>query len=641
MDHGIRAEQFALLAKLNGKLRQKGDQEQDAAYDILVEAYEATAGWARAVQARHFPRGFVRKLSRPTDMGQRFKPYTWVRIYPRPDAPKELAYTVGIDASGEFCVKLDTVQINGTATRRAYDELRHHDNHLSPFAAIMSAEAGLAMSFEQLVNWSCEQIGSFEPGYDALAQTLGMIEPGLRLVTDPEISRRAFRRWYEALGAGPADGSVIKIESHPVWLQARNRSDTLDTKLGLDPTGAEWAVEMNEPPVAGDHNRLAGIAQDASGGLHLLRQGWLRGRRPAPDVREQRFAELTGLNPVSIAATGRAAARRWFLVASLDDPAERIRRTTARFVKLCDAARNGIEAVSKGVEIDLVSDLEQLYANVAALDAVRGGHPPDDGAAYLRLIKRGTCFLPYATAEGIAFAPSRFIGYASNSFAKHAANEARDGRLTNSAINAVLGHSPMLEPVLEDEYHRFCLRLGFTPSSTGTFGAARKYWLTSEIRDRLDLLAEQQVIDDPELTATQKDQLIQARIGQGAFREALLDLWKARCCVTDCAIRPVLRASHIKPWRVASNAERLDRFNGLLLVANVDALFDRFLISFSDTGEMLVGPDISRDDLFALGCAPDRRIAVRPEHGSYLSWHRAAFRERGGEGSMGPTKTIG
>jgi hypothetical protein len=632
MDHGIRTEQFGLLAKLDGLPRNKGDQEQDAAYDILVEAYEATADWARAVQARLFPEGFVRKLSRPIDMAQRFKPYTWARIYPRADAPKELAYTVGIDASAEFCVKLDTVQINGTATRRVYDELRHHDNHLSPFAAIISAKTGLAISFEQLVDWTCEQIGAFEPGYDALAQTLGLIGPQMRLVTDPEISRNAFQRWHDALGAGSADGAIRRIANHPVWLQACDRVAGVDAKLGLDPTGAEWAVEINAPPIAGDHNRLSGMAYDASGGLHLLRQGWLRGRRSAPDVREQQFAELTGLDPVPLAATGRAAARRWFLVASLDDPPERIRRTTTRFVELCDAARAGVNAEANGAKIEFVSHLEQLYANVATLDAVRARHQPDDSAAYLGLIRRGTCFLSYVTADGIAFAPSRFIGYVGNSFAKHAANEARDGRLTNGAINAILGHSPVLEPVLEDEYHRFCLRLGFKPSSTGTFGVARKYWVPSEIRDRLDLLAEQQVINDPELTATQKDQLIKARVGQGAFREALLDQWKARCCVTNCAIRPVLRASHIKPWRVASNAERLDRFNGLLLVANIDALFDRFLISFSDAGEMLVGPDISRDDLLALGCDPDRRIGVCAQHAPYLSWHRAAFCERGGKG---------
>jgi len=632
MYHGIRAEHFTLLDALDGVARASGDAVQDRDYETLVEAYEATARWARAVQDRLFPEGFVRKLSRPTDMAQKFKPYTWVRIYPRERAPKELAYTVGIDASGEFCVKLDTVQINGTETRRRYDELRHHDNHLSPFAKIIPAETGLAMSFEELVDWSCDQIDTFEPGYDALAQKLGLIAPQMRLVTEPEISFTAFARWHGTLGAGPADGATRSIPGHKVWMEARDSLAGIDAKLGLDATGGEWSVEINAPPVAGNHNRLSGIARDASGGLHLLRQGWLRGRRPAPDIREREFAEETGLEAIPVAATGNATARHWFLVASLDDPPERIRRTTARFVELCEKARTGGAAGGSGEKIAFVTDLDQLFANVAMLDAVRTDPASSDNAAYLSLVKRGTCFLPYATPDGIAFAPSRFIGYAGNSFARHAANEARDGRLTNGAINKILGHAPMLESLLEDQYQQFCVRLGFARAQTGTFGVARKYWLTADMRDRLDLLAEQKVVEDATLTVTQREQLIQARIGQGTFRDALFDHWQNRCCVTDCAIRPVLRASHIKPWRASSNSERLDRFNGLLLVANVDALFDRFLISFSNTGDMLIGPDIERDDLIALGCDPDGRIAVTAGHSPYLEWHRTEFRERGGKG---------
>lgn len=46
-------------------------------------------------------------------------------------------------------------------------------------------------------------------------------------------------------------------------------------------------------------------------------------------------------------------------------------------------------------------------------------------------------------------------------------------------------------------------------------------------------------------------------------------------------------ASHAKPWaECANDAERLDVFNGFLLVANLNALFDRFLISFDDTGRL-------------------------------------------------------
>jgi hypothetical protein len=348
MHHDFTAEHFALLAQLDGVARTTGDPQQDAAYAELVDAYEATAAWARAVQAQLFPAGWVRKLSRPTDMGQKFKYYTWVRIYPRPEAPKELAYTVGIDASGEFCVKLDTVQINGSARRRRYDELRRHDNHLSPFAAILPAEAGLALSFEQLVAWTVDRIGTFDPGYDALAAELGLIPPELTLVTDAGQSRTAFARWHRALAGDAGAGGIQRVGDHRAWMKARNGTGGIEARLGLDPTGAEWAVEINAPPQPGDHNRLSAIAADTTGGLHLLRQGWLRGRRPAPDIRETAFMAATGLAPASVPATGKAAARRWFLVASLDDPPARIRTTTARFVEHCWSARTPIGGSEPG-----------------------------------------------------------------------------------------------------------------------------------------------------------------------------------------------------------------------------------------------------------------------------------------------------
>ena len=631
MDHRFRAEHFALLAKLDGVARTIDDPAQDAAYATLVEAYEATADWARAVRQRLFPAGRIRKLSKPTNMAGNFKHYTWVRIYPRKTAPKALAYTVGIDAAGEFCVKLDTVQINGSETRRRYDQLRGHDNHDSPFASIISAEEGLARSFEQLVDWSIDAIGDFEPGYDELALELGMIEPRMRLITDERRSREAFTYWAGTVANGKPD-TVTKVPGHNIWVRANDSQAGVDARLGVDPAGKEWAVEINAPPQPGDHNRLSAIAEDDSGGLHLLRQGWLRGRRLAPDIREPQFAQSTGLREVPVFAVGRAAARRWFLVASLDDPPERIRRTTARFVERCHVVRGGTVGNDQGERIAFVADLEAVLANVATLDRVRMDPMSADHAAYLDLIRRGTCFLPYATPEGIAFAPSRFIGYAGNSLARHSANEARDGRLTNQAINAVLGQSPVAEAVLETEYRRFCVELGIAPSQTGTFGVTRKYWLTPEICGRLDLLAEREVINDPALSVTQKEQLIQARIGQGAFRQALLEHWDGRCCITDCAIQPVLRASHIKPWRASTNFERLDRFNGLLLTANLDALFDRFLISFTDAGAMMFGPAIKRDDLLALGCDPDRSIAVSADQAPYLDWHRKEYRARGGKG---------
>ena len=50
------------------------------------------------------------------------------------------------------------------------------------------------------------------------------------------------------------------------------------------------------------------------------------------------------------------------------------------------------------------------------------------------------------------------------------------------------------------------------------------------------------------------------------------------------------RASHLKPWRDATNEERLDGKNGLLLTPSIDHLLDKGFISFENSGELIVSP---------------------------------------------------
>jgi putative restriction endonuclease len=60
-----------------------------------------------------------------------------------------------------------------------------------------------------------------------------------------------------------------------------------------------------------------------------------------------------------------------------------------------------------------------------------------------------------------------------------------------------------------------------------------------------------------------------------------MEYWGGRCPITGLEQPELLRASHIKPWAdCATDAERLDVFNGLLLGAHIDAAFDSALISF-------------------------------------------------------------
>jgi predicted restriction endonuclease len=123
--------------------------------------------------------------------------------------------------------------------------------------------------------------------------------------------------------------------------------------------------------------------------------------------------------------------------------------------------------------------------------------------------------------------------------------------------------------------------------------------------------------------ATSKQTLVDARIGQGAFRSAVLQLWDHRCSVTGSTTMDVIRASHIKPWRDSTDEERLDPMNGLALVASLDALFDAGLISFEDSGRMLVASELPQREREILGVV-GRSLAKKPstETAAYLQHHR-------------------
>lgn len=98
--------------------------------------------------------------------------------------------------------------------------------------------------------------------------------------------------------------------------------------------------------------------------------------------------------------------------------------------------------------------------------------------------------------------------------------------------------------------------------------------------------------DFSNLSETERSAIRSSRIGQGPWRKELDLRWK-NCSLTGCSIRTLLRGSHIRPWRDANNKQRLDPDNGLLLRADVDALFDAGLVTFSDTGKVAVSEIMS------------------------------------------------
>lgn len=123
---------------------------------------------------------------------------------------------------------------------------------------------------------------------------------------------------------------------------------------------------------------------------------------------------------------------------------------------------------------------------------------------------------------------------------------------------------------------------------------------------------------------TEKDSLIKARIGQGRYRAALDDIWKG-CALTGIKCRDLLRASHIKAWRDAEDSERTDPFNGLLLSAHLDALFDRGLISFDSEGFIMIADSISESDLNKLSIDKSMQLNIPQETHEYMKYHREKY----------------
>jgi hypothetical protein len=133
----------------------------------------------------------------------------------------------------------------------------------------------------------------------------------------------------------------------------------------------------------------------------------------------------------------------------------------------------------------------------------------------------------------------------------------------------------------------------------------------------------------PSLTGvseTERVALIAARLGQGLFRQRLMHVWQGRCAVKGIGVAALLRASHIKPWRLGSNNERLDPDNGLLLVANLDAAFDARLVSFSDSGTILFSAHLGSAPHDTLGIRRDAKLTRQPSprQQDFLKHHRNA-----------------
>ncbi len=135
---------------------------------------------------------------------------------------------------------------------------------------------------------------------------------------------------------------------------------------------------------------------------------------------------------------------------------------------------------------------------------------------------------------------------------------------------------------------------------------------------------EQIIRQDTTIPDTERLAIVRSRIGQGLFKDRVRQI-ESRCRITGVDNPTHLIASHCKPWRDATNDERLNGENGLLLTPSIDHLFDRGFIGFENQGELIISPAAHRPSLQRMGVETERIVNVgsfSQGQREFLEFHR-------------------
>lgn len=145
-----------------------------------------------------------------------------------------------------------------------------------------------------------------------------------------------------------------------------------------------------------------------------------------------------------------------------------------------------------------------------------------------------------------------------------------------------------------------------------------------EVENKQTIDTQVKEIEESENTSFERKlQLTTARIGQGKYRQDLLNLCPF-CPITLVSDDRLLIASHIKPWAKSNQEEKIDPYNGFMFTPNIDLLFDRGFITFTDDKKMLVSPWLSKMTCSKLNIVPNKKYDFLPTEGRehYLEYHR-------------------
>lgn len=131
-------------------------------------------------------------------------------------------------------------------------------------------------------------------------------------------------------------------------------------------------------------------------------------------------------------------------------------------------------------------------------------------------------------------------------------------------------------------------------------------------------------IDDKKITKTERESIVKSRIGQGIFREKLIKKYNGKCIVTGIDDTRILLASHIKPWAVCTNEQRLSSENGLLLSPLYDKLFDIGLITFTVEGYIQYSQSLGNRNIDLLNVDRKKKFDLKISEGlvENLKYHQ-------------------
>jgi putative restriction endonuclease len=198
-------------------------------------------------------------------------------------------------------------------------------------------------------------------------------------------------------------------------------------------------------------------------------------------------------------------------------------------------------------------------------------------------------------------------------------NWAREAKLIDDSLESLQSATQLAE--LIDAIQKLEIFQERNSNGNGMYSAAlRQYYQylsdvgSNELEEDLE-----QILDDDSVTTTEKSAQISVRIGQGKFREDLISHWGG-CAISGYPNCKFLVASHIKPWSKSSNSERLDPYNGILLLPNLDKVFDLGYITFEESGAIRISEAIEQPSI--LGLRKNLNLKLETAHQEYMAFHR-------------------